>query len=114
MSRRIAPPHNLWVVAKVNALALTGERRRQLIDWVAEVSGLARDEIEEYVQPTALVTQSGQDKSFRLHLSRYVRDDEGRMVVDHAADRMQSEPLVYPISEFPEWLPQASHQQGDS
>lgn len=111
MAKTVAPPHDLWKVARVNVHRLPDERRRELIAWVVEVSGLPREEVEEFVRPELAVTQGGNDKSYRLHLSRLYRDGEGRMVIDHAANQLQIEPLVFPVTEFPAWLPAVSHQQ---
>lgn len=111
MSRTVAPPHDLWTVARVDAVRLTGAERAELIDWVSGVSGLSVAEVREYVLPVALVSQSEQDRRYRLHLSRFVRDAEDRLIVDHAADHLQTEPLVYEITDYPAWLPGVSHQQ---
>lgn len=103
----IAP--NLWLVARVDVNLLDGARRADAITWV---SGLGVD--VDTVRPWLVVSQDGDDGSCRLHLSRFVIDGQGRRVVDYAADRLHAEPLVIPITGWPDWLVEISRTQGGS
>lgn len=107
---------HLWKVARVDAARCTAEQRQELIAWVAEVSGLLSEAgVAAYVRPTIVVSQDDRDRSYRLHITKYVLVD-GNKVIDHAAGELHTEPLVFPIIDFPAWLPAVSHQQkiGDS
>ncbi|HEY9414193.1 MAG TPA: hypothetical protein VIQ30_05500 [Pseudonocardia sp.] len=103
----VAPPLNLWEVARVDVSRLDGAQRTEAIGWV---SGLGVD--VNGIRPQLAISQDGDDGSYRLHLSRYVTDEHGRRVVDHAADQLQIEPLVIPITDWPQWLVNVSHTQG--
>lgn len=114
MSKQVAPPHKLWEVARLSTLELTDERTDELISWVSDVSGLSREEVRDWIRPEFCVSQSGEDRTYRLHLTRIYRNERGQMVVDHAAKTLQTEPLVFEITDFPAWLPAVSHEQGVS
>jgi hypothetical protein len=46
-------------------------------------------------------------EGFRLHLSQYVCDDNGRKILDHAEERAVTRPLVIELGRertWPEWL----------
>lgn len=114
MSRGIAPPTDLWKVARIEAgPGLTAEQRATLIGWVSEISGLTVEDVATNIRPWALITQSAADKSYRLHITRFVTDDEGRLIVDHALDEgaIQTEPLVYVIPAVPDWVLPLYQQQ---
>lgn len=99
---------SLWRVARVNVHALTVEQLAEALNWVRSLGVDVNT-----VTPRLAVSQDETDRSYRLHLSRYVLDDSGRKVVDHAERRVHSEPLVIPIDadSWPQWLPQAGHEQ---
>lgn len=111
---KTAPPHNLWTVARVHVHDLPEIQRTELIRWVIQVSGLPATQVNDHVRPDVVVSQLENDGSYRLHISRYVCDQQGRAIIDHAAQQVQIEPLVFTITDFPAWLPEASQQQGDS
>lgn len=105
----VAPPVNLWTVVRVDVHRLDDVRRAEVIAWV---SGLGVD--VDTVRPVMVVSQDGGTGSYRLHLSRYVTDEQGRRVADHAADQLQIEPLVIPIIDWPQWLVDVSRAQGEA
>lgn len=99
---------SLWRVARVDVHRLTPEQRAEVCAWVGSL-GVDVNQLT----PRLAVSQDDTDRSYRLHLSRYVLDEHGRKQVDHAEQRVHSAPLVIPVDadSWPQWLPQAGHEQ---
>lgn len=95
---------SLWTVARVDVNALEGAQLGEALAWVA---GLGVD--PKTVIPHLVVSQDDAG-AYRLHLSRFVLAD-GRKVVDHAAGRVHTEPVVIPVDTYPSWLPEAGQHQ---
>ena len=89
----------LWIVARMSWADLSAEDKATCLDWIA---GLGQDPTDCMLP--FVVTQDEHDRSYQLHLSRYVRDAAGKKVIDHAIDDMWTEPVVIPIPEPPPWL----------
>jgi hypothetical protein len=99
---------DLWKVARIDTDQLDADRRAEILVWVA---GLGVD--IHAVLSALVVTQESADGSCWLHLSEFVFES-GNKVWDHAVNRPYTRPMVIPITDFPEWLPAVSHQQGVS
>jgi len=97
---------SLWLVARLNWARLSQEDRGACIDWI---TGLGQDPTNCRIE--FAVSQDERDRSYRLHLSRFVLDAEGKKQIDHALDDMWAEPVVIPISELPAWLLDAYQKQ---
>lgn len=112
MSSVIAPPYpaDLWKVARVDVHhgGVSAERRAELFAWL-ELLGVP------YMQciPHLVITQDRQTRGLLLHLSRQARDTAGRIYIDHAADRVHTEPVVLTIDDYPAWLVEVSQQQAN-
>ncbi|MGE5827708.1 MAG: hypothetical protein ACM30G_05000 [Micromonosporaceae bacterium] len=97
---------DLWKVARVYEPTLPKERREELYAWLESLQVQPKLCI-----PHLVITHSSLDGRYRLHLSRFALDDRGAKYVDHAADRVHTEPLVIVIDTWPEWLVEVSQQQ---
>lgn len=104
----VPPPHgtDLWKVARVDTVNLADEQRAELFAWLA---GL--DVPYRRCRPLLAISQDAVTKQHFLHLSRFFLDPAGEKVVDHAMNRVHSEPVVYAITDYPAWLVEASQQQ---
>jgi hypothetical protein len=99
-----------WLVARVDAIKLDGHDRAALIELVAKASGLPVAEIEHYVKPTVVISQDESTGAYSLHISRMVHDGpDGKMIIDHAAGDVWSEPMIFPLPSVPDWV-LAAHQ----
>lgn len=90
-------------LTKEQADNLRADRRQELCDWIRSLGVRPED-----IRPSLLIEHG--DTSYVLHLSRFVRNDDGRMVLDRAANDVQSEPLVIDLGtakSWPSWLGQA-------
>lgn len=103
----IPPPYgtDLWLVARVDT-ALLDERQFAIFVWLTEL-GIAYRQC----RPTLAISQDAVTKQHLLHLSRFVLDAAGEKVIDHAANVMFVEPVVYAITDYPAWLVEVSQQQ---
>ena len=90
---------SLWTVARLSWADLSVKDRVTCMEWI---SGLGQDPTNCMLP--FVVTQDERDRSYQLHLSRYVLDEHGKKQIDHAADHMWTEPVVIPIAELPAWL----------
>jgi hypothetical protein len=95
----IDDPTGLWKVCRFDLRTIPDPLRRRVLEWVA---GLDVDVLT--VTPWLAVSQESPDGRLRAHLSRFVYED-GEKVIDHAMERMHSEPAVIPIAALPDWLP---------
>ncbi len=107
--RVVAPPYpmELWEVARVDTARLPEERSRELFAWLAEWQIPYRQCI-----PHLVITRDSHSGQYLLHLSRFVLDAFGQKIVDHAANRVHTEPAVFGIDDsYPAWLVEVSQQQ---
>jgi hypothetical protein len=81
-------------------IAAREDRQEELHRWISDLGFELRDIRCELVIERA-------EQSYRLHLSRYVRNDAGAMVVDVARDIVASEPVIFDLGtekSWPAWL----------
>ncbi len=105
----IPPPYgiDLWQVARVDTINLADAERAGLFAWLTELDVPYRQ-----CRPLLAISQDATTGQHCLHLSRFVLDGTGEKVVDHAMNRIHSEPVVYAITDYPAWLVEVSqHQQ---
>ena len=79
---------------------LRADRREELCDWIRSL-----DIRPEDIRPSLLIEYG--DTSYVLHLSRFIRNADGRLVLDRAANDVQSEPLLVDLGaskSWPSWL----------
>ena len=98
--------HDLWKVARVYEPPLPKQRREELYAWLQSLGVEPKRCI-----PYLVITHSSADGCYRLHLSMYALNDQGAKYVDHAANRVHTEPLVIVIDTWPQWLVEVSQQQ---
>lgn len=106
-AQHIQPPYGeLWKVARVdvNAEPVTEEQWVELFAWLDK---LGVD--HQNCAPNLVITQRP-DKTLLLHVTQFARAN-GEKYIDHAANRVHTEPLVVQVTEYPAWLVQASHFQ---
>lgn len=96
---------DLWLVARVDT-ALLDHRRLEVFAWLTGL-GIAYRQC----RPHLAISQDAATKQHLLHLSRFVLDADGAKVIDHAANVMHVEPVVYAITDYPAWLVEVSQQQ---
>jgi hypothetical protein len=89
---------DLWKVVRLADIR-QHPRRDDIRSWIASIGVDVMT-----ITPALAVSQDSGDRSYRLHLSRFVVDAHGGKVVDHAAEQMHTEPLVIPIDSWPDWL----------
>lgn len=85
---------------RIDAGALRADRRESLVEWVRSL-GVNPDDI----RPVAVVRDG--EHGYELHLSLYVRDENGKLTVDVAADNVVSEPMVIELGTeqfWPRWI----------
>jgi hypothetical protein len=76
------------------------DRREELVNWIASLGVDINDAL-----PVGLVVMA--EREYELHLTRYIRDEQGRMRLDRAAERAVTEPLVIGLGtskSWPAWL----------
>lgn len=106
--RVIAPPYplELWRVARVDTVLLTEDQQAEVYAWLSEL-GIPYTQY----RPELVVSKSALSGDLLLHLTRYVLDPFGGEIVDHAAHRVHTEPVVFAITTYPMWLAAESHKQ---
>lgn len=72
------------------------DRYEEARNWVASLDV----NISDVTQQIAIVAG---DHSYLLHLTSYLRDEQGRMRLDVAADRPVTEPVVIDLGTSPTW-----------
>lgn len=81
---------------RVDTGKLRPDRHDAVVRWVRSL-GVDPNDVR-----STFVIRSGLDQ-YELHLSRYVRDEQGEMILDRAADDVVSEPLVISIGTEKSW-----------
>ena len=110
---RVFPPYgDLWKVAVVDESRLSPDQRTEVHAWVRTVIEPAGIPLDR-VRPRFVVTENSEDRRLLLHLTVMAHDSRGMVYIDHAADRVHSEPYVFQITDYPAWLPAVSQQQGE-
>jgi hypothetical protein len=93
----------LWRVAIVDDVNMLPDSRKDAVIAWLQSYGIPTQECA----PRLVVTQSEVDGKFRAHVTVYARDDQGAKYIDHAANRVHTEPLVVTVDSYPDWLPMA-------
>jgi hypothetical protein len=75
---------------------LRADQREEVVAWISSL-GVKPDDIR-----AQLVIVKG-ERSFELHLSRFVRNDAGNMIIDRAFNSVVSEPLVIELGTKETW-----------
>lgn len=99
---------SLWKVARVDESKLDPDQRSELLGWIRYLG------VEPSTIRPVFAVSEDETHTFRLHLSRFVYDEAGNPILDHAANELQTEPFVLTITGYPQWLPAISQQQGVS
>lgn len=108
MLRVIAPPYgiDLWQVARIDVQQLDETHQKELYAWLTELGVPYRRCI-----PKLCITQDTKGGQLLLHLSQFALTADDAKYIDHAANRMHTEPVAYVIDAYPVWLPGASLHQ---
>lgn len=105
--RVLAPPYgDLWKVARLDVNALEPDRQQEIFGWLTGLGIAYRD-----YRPELVVSQDRDTRAYALHLTRYVLAPDGSKFIDHAAGRVHTEPVVFAITDYPEWLPEVAYLQ---
>lgn len=75
---------------------MRSDRREALIDWVRSLGFEPRD-----IRPEVVIRRG--EREWELHVSRYVRNEHGGIVIDEALGEAASIPVVIPIGSQPSW-----------
>lgn len=87
-------------IARFDAGPMRADRREELIEWIKTLGIKPED-----VSPNGVIVRG--ETSFKLHLSMRLRDENGRLRYDRAAENVVSEPLVIDLGTarcWPGWL----------
>jgi hypothetical protein len=83
-----------------DAALLRADRLEELMEWVKQLGVDPKD-----VRPKFLISMG--ESSYQLHLSRMIRREDGKLLLDEAANEVASEPLVIDLGadkSWPAWL----------
>jgi len=72
------------------------DRLEELTAWVASLGVEVKD-----VVPVGLIVSG--EREYELHLTRYIRNEQGHIRYDRAAERAVTEPLVVKLGTTPSW-----------
>jgi hypothetical protein len=91
----------------LNANLLRSDQLDEVKDWVTSLGVEPND-----VRPQLLIEMG--EKGYRLHLSRFVLNADGKKILDRAANEVVSEPLILELGTeqtWPAWLADAARAQ---
>jgi hypothetical protein len=87
-------------IAQADLMDMPRDKRAEVLAWLRSL-----DVDLKSVTPKLMIEHN--EQGYRLHLSKYVRNEAGRIIIDHAASRAVTEPLLVDLGSercWPEWL----------